>query len=69
MRKIRSRKGTAIAIKAGARKIALAYYNIITKGKEYVEEGIKKYEAKLKARELKLLTLLADKHKIQLNYQ
>lgn len=69
MRKIRSRKGAPIAIKAGARKIAMAYYNIITKGKEYVEEGIKNYEAKLQARELKLLTLLANKHGIQLSYQ
>lgn len=69
MRKIRSRKGAPIAIKAGARKIAMAYYNILTKGQEYVETGIKNYESKLKARELKLLTLLADKHGIQLNYQ
>jgi transposase len=69
MRKIRSRKGAPIAIKAGARKIALAYYNIITKGKEYVEAGVKNYQAKLQARELKLLTLLADKHRIQLKYQ
>jgi transposase len=69
MRKIRSRKGAPIAIKAGARKIAMAYYNIITKGQEYVEQGIKNYELKIKARELKLLTLLADKHNIQLNYQ
>jgi transposase len=69
MRKIRSKKGAPIAIKAGARKIAMAYYNIITKGKEYVETGIKNYQAKLQERELKLLTLLANKHGIQLNYQ
>lgn len=69
MRKIRSKKGAPIAIKAGARKIAMAYYNIITKGKEYVETGIKNYQAKLQERELKLLTLLANKHAIQLNYQ
>jgi len=69
MRKIRSRKGAPIAIKAGARKVAMAYYNLLTKGQEYVEAGIKNYESKLKARELKLLNLLADKHGIQLNYQ
>lgn len=68
MRKIRSRKGAPNAIKAGARKIAMAYYNIITKGKEYVELGIKAYETKLQARELKLLTLLSNKYGIQLNY-
>lgn len=69
MRKVRSKKGAPIAIKAGARKIAMSYYNILTKGQEYVEAGIKQYELKLKSRELKLLTLLADKHQIQLNYQ
>jgi transposase len=69
MRKIRNRKGAPIAIKAGARKVAMAYYNIITKGQEYVETGIKNYESKLKARELQLLALLADKHGIQINYQ
>ena len=47
----------------------MAYYNIITKGEEYVESGIKIYESKQNARELKLLHLLAEKHKIQLNYQ
>ena len=70
MRKIRAKKGGPIAIKAGARKIAAAYYNILTKGTEYVEEGIKKYEAKLKANEVKLLTLLANKHNFKLiDYQ
>jgi transposase len=69
MRKVRSKKGAPVAIKAGARKIATSYYNILTKGQEYVEVGIKQYELKLKARELKLLNLLADKHRIQLNYQ
>ena len=68
MRRVRSRKGAPIAIKAGARKIAMAYYNIITKGQQYVEVGIKNYETKLKARDLNLLTLLADKHNIQLNF-
>jgi transposase len=70
MRKIRSKKGGPVAVKAGARKIATAYYNMITKGAEYVEEGIKQYESKLKLRELKLLTTLAHKHKIKLvDYQ
>jgi transposase len=70
MRKIRAKKGGPVAIKAGARKIATAYYYILTKGIEYVEQGIKKYEAKLKAQEVKLLTLLANKHNFKLlDYQ
>lgn len=69
MRRIRGKKGATIAIKAGARKIATAFYNIITKGKDYVENGIQKYEAMIKTRELNLLNLLAAKHNIQLNYE
>lgn len=70
MRKIRAKKGATIAIKAGARKIATAYYYTLTKGIEYVEEGIKKYEEKLKVQEIKLLALLANKHKLKLiHYQ
>ena len=66
MRKIRSKKGAPIAIKAGARKIAAAYYNIITKGTEYVEEGINQYELKIRDQEIRLLTKLAEKHDIRL---
>jgi transposase len=68
IRRLRSKKGATIAIKAGARKIATAYYNIITKGKDYVENGIQKYEAMINARELHLLNFLATKHNFQLNY-
>lgn len=66
MRKMRSKKGSGVAIKAGARKIAAAYYNIIMKGQEYVERGVQSYEAKLKDREIKLLNLLANKHNLSL---
>ena len=66
MRKIRSKKGAPIAIKAGARKIATAYYNIITKGTEYVEEGINRYELKIRNQELRLLSKLAEKHDMRL---
>lgn len=66
MRKIRSKKGAPVAIKAGARKLAAAYYNIVTHGQEYVELGIKKYEEKNREREIKLLSLLADKHNLTL---
>ncbi len=37
IRKLKARKDSAIAIKAGARKLAIAYYNALTKGIEYVE--------------------------------
>lgn len=66
MRKLKGRKDAAIAIKAGARKLAEAYYNAITKGVDYVEQGIKKYESQLKLKEVSLLNRLAKKHKMQL---
>jgi len=66
MRKLRARKDSAIAIKAGARKLAEAFYNSITKGVEYVEQGIKRYEEQIKNREVATLTRLAKKHNMQL---
>lgn len=66
MRKLRARKDSAIAIKAGARKLAQAYYNALTKGLDYVEQGIKKYEDQIKQREKAVLYKLARKHNLQL---
>lgn len=66
MRKLKGRKDSSIAIKAGARKLAEAYYNAITKGMDYVEQGIKKYEEQLKRKEVALLNRLAKKHRMQL---
>ena len=66
MRKIRSKKGSPIAIKAGARKLAAAYYNLITKGYEYVEQGIKQYQSKINEQEIRLLNKLAQKHDLVL---
>lgn len=43
-KRIRARAGKMVAIKATARKIAVYYYNLMTKGHEFVEEGIRRYE-------------------------
>jgi transposase len=43
-KRIRARAGKMIAIKATARKIAVYFYNLLTKGAKFVEEGIKRYE-------------------------
>lgn len=66
MRKIRARRGSLIAIKAGARKLAEAFYNALTKGIDYVEQGVKKYEDQIKQREKAALYRLAKKHDLQL---
>jgi transposase len=66
MRRVRSRKDSAIAIKAGARKIAEAYYNLLTKGVEYVEAGVRQYQEQLEKKEKRTLERLATKHNMVL---
>jgi hypothetical protein len=66
MRKIRARKGPEIAVKAGARKLRVAFYNLLTKGAEYVEQGVQKYEKQVLAREELFLIKLANKNKLVL---
>lgn len=65
IRKLRARKDSAIAIKAGARKLAAAYYNALTKGIDYVEQGTNKYEEQIRQREKAALYRLAKKHNMQ----
>jgi transposase len=66
MRKLKARKDAGIAIKAGARKLAVAFFNALTKGTDYVEQGTKKYEEQIKQRERAALYRLAKKHNMQL---
>jgi len=60
--KLKGRKGAKVAIKAGARKIAEAFYDAITKGLDYVEQGAMKYKEQMQQRELYLLNKLAKKY-------
>jgi transposase len=66
IRRLKARRGPKVAYKAGARKIAEAFYNLLTKGKEYVEQGAINYQHKMKEREMALVKKLAKKHKLQL---
>jgi hypothetical protein len=66
MRRIRARKDSKIAVKAGARKLAEAFYNLLTKGAEYVEQGVNKYQQQLQEREKAFLYKLAQRHGLQL---
>ena len=57
-RKLRAKKGAALAIKAVARKLAAQYWRLMVKGKDYVERGVKEYEKQVyrsKVRALKRL--------------
>lgn len=65
-RRIRSRKGPRIAVKALARKLAELYYMAATKGIEYVEKGVKNYQQNLKQQQFKRLEKQAQLHGFQL---
>lgn len=67
-RRIRSKKGPAIAIKAVARKLAAIYWRVMVKGIEYAELGIKKYEEQLLAQKHKSLQRIANELNVQLAY-
>lgn len=53
--RIKARKGARVAIKATARKIAVLYYNIMTEGTEYVEQGLINYQKRYKEQQIKRL--------------
>lgn len=61
-RRISFRKGPYIAIKATARKLAIMYYNLLTKGVQFVETGVNNYQEQLKATEIKKLEKSAKKY-------
>ena len=58
-RRIRARRGSPVAIKAIARKIAGYYYRVMTHGTEFVEKGIQAYEDHLKQKQRKYLEKMA----------
>jgi len=54
-KRIRSRAGAMVAIKATARKIAVYLFHFIQKGATFVEEGIKRYEERYRKQQEKFL--------------
>lgn len=66
MRKLKGRKGAKVAVKAGARKIAEAFYDAQTKGIDYVEQGAKKYIEQMRVNEINLINKLAKKHNLSI---
>jgi hypothetical protein len=67
-RRLGSRKGSPVAIKAIARKLAVLYWRIMVKGMDFVEKGIQKYEEQLLAQKQKSLNRLAKELKMQVVY-
>jgi transposase len=66
IRRLKGRKGSPVAIKAGAGKLAIAMYNALTKGLDYVEQGAKQYAEQIEQREMRFLKKLAVKHNFYL---
>jgi transposase len=66
-RRLRARKGPAIAIKATARKLAEMYWRVMVKGLDFVEFGIKKYEQQQLNNKRKSLERLAKDLNMQLS--
>lgn len=64
-RRLKAKKGSGIAIKATARKLAELYYRIFDKGMDYVEQGVQRYQEKLKQQQIIFLQKKAN----ELNFQ
>lgn len=64
--RLAGKKGKAVAITATCRKLAERYYDVITKGEDYIEYGEEKYKQRQKEKELAFLHKLAKKHNMEL---
>lgn len=65
-KRIKARRGPGIAIKATARKLAELYYKMFAEGMEYVEQGVKLYEEKIKEQQVKYIMKKAREFNLQL---
>jgi transposase len=66
LRRIRAKSGSNVAIKATARKIAIAYYNLMRFGTDFVEQGLQKYEEQQKQRKEQYVMKMAQSFGYQL---
>ena len=65
-RRLRSRKGPKVAIKAMARKLAILYWRLMVKGREYMEKGVEHYQKQLNKNKEKALIRLARELDVQI---
>ncbi len=65
-RRIKARRGAAIAVKATARKLAELYYKMFSKGMKFVEQGVKIYEEKIKQQQVKFIIRKANELNLQI---
>lgn len=64
-RRLRSRKGPKVAIKAMARKLAILYWRLMVKGRDYMEKGVEHYQKQLRKNKEKAFVRLAKELDIQ----
>lgn len=65
-RRLKSRRGGLVAMKALARKLAVMFWRAMVHGTDYVEEGLKRYQERASISEQRVLAKLARKHGMQL---
>jgi transposase len=65
-RRLQARRGGLVANKAVARKLAAMFWRVMVHGADYVEQGIKAYQARAALSEQRLLSKLARKHGLAL---
>lgn len=65
-RRLKARRGGLVANKALARKLAAMFWRMMVHGVDYVEHGLKKYQARAQLSEQRVLAKLARKHGMQL---
>lgn len=65
-RRLKARRGGLVANKALARKLAAMFWRVMVHGIEYVEQGLKQYQARAAQSEQRVLRKLALKHGLQL---
>lgn len=64
--RIKAKKGSLIAIKATARKLAVLYYRVMTVSIDFVEQGLIAYQQKFKEQQIKRLQKQAKQLGLQL---
>ena len=65
-RRLKARRGGLVANKALARKLAAMFWRMMVHGLDYVEHGLRQYQAKAQLSEQRILAKLARKHGLQL---
>lgn len=65
-RRLKARRGGLVANKALARKLAAMFWRMMVHGVDYVEQGLKVYQARAALSEQRVLAKLAHKHGMKL---